>query len=169
MRYLTTALGLLALWLIVPALFAQPKPCSGDEYRQFDFWIGEWKVTQPDGSVAGENLIESTLGGCVVTEHWKGTSGSEGKSFNMYFARDGKWHQTWVDNAGARLDLSGGLDEKGRMVLSGTLPTADGKATRHEISWTPKPDGTVVQHWRASQDGGESWNDLFLGTYTRKP
>jgi len=29
---------------------APPPDCSGAEYRQFDFWIGEFEVRSPDGS-----------------------------------------------------------------------------------------------------------------------
>ena len=36
----------------------QPPDCSGAEYRQFDFWIGEFEVRTPDGQLAGHNVIE---------------------------------------------------------------------------------------------------------------
>src|SRR3970282_1522072 len=26
-------------------------PCSAPEYRQFDFWLGEWEVTNPSGEI----------------------------------------------------------------------------------------------------------------------
>jgi hypothetical protein len=99
-------------------------------------------------------------------ENWQGARGSAGKSFNHYFARDGKWRQTWVDAAGGRLDLEGGLDGD-RMVLKGTMPGADGEPVLHEISWQPHEDGSVTQHWRASTDDGESWQDVFVGIYRR--
>lgn len=86
----------------------------------------------------------------------------------MYFSRDGRWHQTWVDGRGGRLDIAGGLVD-GSMVLSGTMPGAEGEPVLHEISWTPSADGTVRQHWRASKDGGGSWKDLFVGIYSRAP
>ncbi len=144
-----------------------PPPCSGDEHRQFDFWLGEWSVTQANGNVAGENSIQSILGGCVLLEEWTGASGFVGKSFNMYDAAKEEWRQTWVDGAGNRLDLSGGLDGSD-MVLAGERPGQDGATVQHEIRWTPQEDGTVRQHWRASNDGGDTWSDLFVGIYSRK-
>ncbi len=146
---------------------APPPPCSADAYRQFDFWVGDWVVKTEDGQVAGTNRVERTLNDCVITEDWKGAGGSIGRSFNMFFSRDGRWHQTWVDGNGGRLDLEGGWSED-RMTLSGTMPGASGGEVLHEISWTPRADGTVRQHWRASQDGGESWTDQFVGIYSRK-
>lgn len=160
----------LCLLLVASAASAQQTQptCDTEEHRQFDFWIGEWAVETPDGQPAGENTIEKVLNGCVLTENWRGAQGSKGKSFNMFYSRDGRWHQTWVDNAGGRLDLSGGLDDRGRMVLSGEALGRDGDAVVHEIAWTPLADGTVEQHWRASRDGGQSWTDLFRGIYSPK-
>ena len=37
-----------------------PAPCAAAEHRQFDFWIGEWDVTNPAGAVAGKNRITWT-------------------------------------------------------------------------------------------------------------
>lgn len=143
----------------------QPAPCSGAEYRQFDFWAGDWEVVTPDGNAAGTNSIRSILNGCALEESWQGAGGSVGRSLNMYYARDGRWHQSWVDGTGGRLDLAGGLDERGRMVLSGTLPGADGAETLHEISWEKQAEGAVKQHWRFTKDGGKSWQDAFVGIY----
>jgi hypothetical protein len=144
----------------------QPPSCDAEEHRQFDFWIGDWQVTTPDGQPAGTNRIESILNGCVLLENWTGRSGSIGKSFNMYDRRAGRWRQTWVDGAGGRLDLVGGLDG-GAMVLGGTTPAPDGGEVLHEIRWERFDEGKVRQHWRMSRDGGKSWSDAFVGIYAR--
>jgi hypothetical protein len=39
---------------------------------------------------------------------------------------------------------------------------------RHEITWTPRADGTVRQVWRVSRDAGQTWTTNFDGTYVRK-
>ncbi len=144
-----------------------PPPCSAVEHRQFDFWLGEWEVFSPDGSVAGSNRIESILGGCVLEESWTGAAGSRGHSYNMFFERDGKWHQNWVDARGGRLDLSGRLVD-GKMILWGEMPARDGGWVLHKITWEPLDGGNVRQHWEASRDGGTTWNDVFDGTYKPK-
>ncbi len=159
-------LALVVAAIAVPA--QQPPTCDTAKHRQFDFWVGDWTVTGPNGAVAGENRVESILGGCVLQENWTGTSGSSGKSFNMYYAGDDTWRQTWVDNSGTRLDLAGSLDKKGRMVFKGTTPGREGGTVQHDLSFTPKKDGSVIQHWKASRDGGKTWQDLFVGTYRKK-
>jgi len=144
-----------------------PKPCSSPEYRQFDFWLGDWVVTTPDGKKAGENRVVSLLDGCVVQENWVGEHGSVGHSYNMYFSRDRKWHQTWVENDGLLLQLAGGIED-GKMVMRGTIPGRDGEPVLHEVSWEKIDGGKVRQHWRASKDGGKTWKDLFIGIYAKK-
>ena len=164
--------GLIFLALGTPAALAQdgdaPKPCSSPEYSQFDFWVGDWNVTSPDGTQQGTNKVVKMLGGCVVQENWTGAKASVGQSYNIYSKPRGVWHQTWVDNSGSLLLLDGGIED-GRMVLRGETPARDGKGTvMHEISWTPRESGQVRQHWRISRNRGGEWSDAFVGIYTRK-
>jgi len=35
---------------------ARPAACTAPEHHQFDFWIGEWDVTLPNGKAAGTTL-----------------------------------------------------------------------------------------------------------------
>jgi hypothetical protein len=152
-----------------PASAQQPqqKPkCDTPAHRQFDFWIGEWEVTDAQGQKAGENTITLILEDCVLHESWDG-GGLNGQSFNVYSRNEDRWFQTWVDDAGSLLRLSGGMKD-GAMVLSGETKTRDGKTVLDEIAWTPLEDGRVEQHWRRSTDGGKEWQDAFVGFYTKK-
>ena len=164
--------GLCAAMLLVGApdvaaqQAGQAPPCSTDEYRQFDFWVGEWEVTDAAGNVVGENRITSILGGCVLMEEWTGASQSRGKSWNIYNRATGQWHQSWVDNSGLLLQLDGGLQD-GSMVLEGSLTGPRGESLQ-KITWTPRDDGSVRQHWTSSQDGGATWTTAFDGIYRKK-
>lgn len=144
-----------------------PKPCATPEYRQFDFWVGDWDVTTPEGRPAGTNRVERILGGCALLENWESHGAGAGKSLTLYEASEKRWNQTWVDATGNRVVLTGGL-EGARMVLANTWTAADGKRMRSDLSWTPHPDGTVRQVWRESQDDGQTYQTTFDGTYTRR-
>jgi hypothetical protein len=88
-----------------------PKPsCDSREHRQFDFWLGEWEVTTPDGKPAGRNAITLEMNGCVVHERWSGVGGMKGESFNMWDRVGQRWHQTWVTDRGNLLQLDGSFD-----------------------------------------------------------
>jgi len=151
-----------------PATPPAPPKCDLPEHRQFDFWIGEWEVTNPDGTLAGVNIIEKVLDGCVLNESWTGASGAmRGHSYNIYSRAKGVWHQTWVDTTGNLLEIEGGIVD-GKMVLEGDGIGQSGQPIRHRITWTPNDDGSVRQHWQVTADGGESWNDAFDGLYKKK-
>ena len=154
---------LLVLSLAVSAgASAQPPPCSAPEYRQFDFWIGDWRVTTPDGKHAGDNRIEKILDGCALHENWTGASGGRGFSYNAWDKDRKVWHQTWVDKQGTLLLLDGTFSN-GRMVLQGVQG-----ATLNRITWEPRKDGTVRQVWETSADQGKTWQTAFDGLYRRK-
>lgn len=160
----------LTAFLIAPAatIAADPKPvpCSSDQHRQFDFWIGKWTVTDR-GQVAGENDIQRILGGCALLENWTGAQGSVGKSLNFFDRVDGRWHQTWIDASGGALFLAGKY-ENGAMRLAGErAATAKSPAVRHRITWTPQPDGKVRQLWESSPVDQEEWTVQFDGLYER--
>ncbi len=142
-------------------------PCTAAENRQFDFWIGDWDVTHPDGRPAGTNLIKPILNGCVLHESWKGRGNFVGESFNVYDARRKVWHQTWVDGTGGTLMLDGKI-ENGSMTLSDKdVPGKPDRNAVNEITWTPNADGSVRQHWRVSKDGGKTWQTSFDGKYVK--
>lgn len=144
------------------AIIEKMKPCVTAEYRFFDFWIGEWEVTTPQGQPAGASRISKTQGGCVLLEEWTSSSGGTGTSFNTYNTQKQSWQQFWVDAQGTVLEISGGLVE-GAMVM-----TSDRDQTPiQRITWTPNDDGSVRQHWESSSDGGQSWSTAFDGIYRR--
>jgi hypothetical protein len=143
-----------------------PAGCTASEHRQFDFWLGEWEVTggpQLD-RIVGRNRIVAAANGCALHEHWVSASGGHGMSLNVYEPARGQWTQFWIGADGAVLRLSGGL-RGDAMVMEGELPGANGRVQRQRISWTPHPDGSVVQRWETSDDDGASWQASFVGIY----
>jgi hypothetical protein len=150
----------------VVAADAVPARCSKPEHRQFDFWVGEWQVQNPEGDRAGENSIKSILGGCVIEENWRGARGANGTSVNVYDATRGVWHQTWVDDQGGLLQLEGHAGD-GRMVLEGQRVRREGGSSRERITWEKKSADRVRQLWESSTDDGKTWQVQFDGLYVR--
>ncbi len=138
-------------------------------HRQFDFWIGRWDVFLPDGSKAGENVVESIAGGCALQESWTGRGGVTGRSLNIHDVRDGRWYQTWVDSSGERLELSGTYRD-GRMVLASAVGEVGkpGDRSVQRITWSTNPDGSVRQLWESSDDGGATYRVAFDGKYVKR-
>ena len=145
---------------------ANAAPCDAPAFREFDFWIGDWQVKKPDGTIAGVNRIEREYDGCVLRERYKTERGYAGESLNVYDASRKLWHQTWVDNAGTVLTLEGRFSG-GKMTLEGQTINADGSVAKQRITWTPNSDGTVRQLWESSGANGQ-WTTAFDGLYTRR-
>ena len=145
---------------------ARPPACTSTEHHQFDFWIGEWDVTLPNGKHAGTNRIEPILSGCVLRETWSGAGGMHGTSYNIYDAAGRRWHQTWVDDGGNLLELNGTF-AAGKMVLTGQQKDSAGTMLQR-ITWTPSGDGQVRQLWETSTDDGKTWSVVFDGRYRKK-
>lgn len=167
-----TTFGVAGALVVAGLVTAAPAlgPCADSGHRQFDFWLGDWDVVgsrRPDAPPA-HNRIESLYDGCLVRETYENPSGYAGTSLNGYDQRTGRWHQTWIDNTGLVLRISGGLDEDGWMVLASEPPPEGERGTMDRITWTPLPDGRVRQVWEQSEDRGETWKTVFDGMYTRR-
>ncbi|MEP6940248.1 MAG: hypothetical protein ABI846_10820, partial [Rudaea sp.] len=76
----------LSLLSIAPRALAVPSTkCNAAEFRQFDFWIGDWDSFDIDNgkesprSVA-RNHVDSILDGCVLREDYDQFDGLHGQS-----------------------------------------------------------------------------------------
>jgi hypothetical protein len=148
-----------------------PLPCTAPPYRQFDFWAGNWNVYDTTGTLIGTNRVEKVYGGCVLQENWVGLGPQHqtGSSFNTWNPGTRKWYQTWVDDSGGFLLLSGEFKD-GAMVLTGDMETRRGHLW-HRITWNQVDNDAdqVRQFWETSTDQGQTWTPAFLGIYRRAP
>jgi hypothetical protein len=161
---------ILALLLLVSgaSLHAQAGKALAPELHQFDFWLGEWDVSDVNGNAGGHSHVDIIAEGHGLLENWTDSGGTTGKSLNVYNAAKKCWQQFWVGDGSPVLELSGGL-VGASMVLSGTRTGKSGAEIVDRITWTPLPDGSVRQHWEASSDGGKTWRDNFVGIYRHPP
>lgn len=164
------------LVVVVPAFAQSPAPtrsatpaptpaCQEAGFRQFDFWLGKWKVTNLKGQQIGTSEITRQSEGCAIREQWTSASGKGGMSINYYDPSEKQWHQDWVGGDGTILHLHGGMKD-GAMVLGDE--TKDGQSGLvNRISWTPMSDGKVKQEWSISKDKGQTWETSFVGIYEK--
>lgn len=145
----------------------RPPACTGAEHKHFDFWVGEWRVFNPQGREIGSSRVSRISGGCALLEEWETPNNPGGKSINFFDPADRKWHQVWVGGDGTVLRIAGGL-EAGAMRLVTDNGAAPQGTAQSRITWTPSADGTVEQRWENSSDGGATWKVSFIGNYRRK-
>ena len=146
---------------IVTTVHAQAKPCDRPEFRQFDFFAGDWDTYDASDTsrVVARNQVTPILDGCVLREAYQQNDGLVGESYNLYDKARHRWHQSWVTNRGGLLLLDGGLDH-GRMVLTGTERKPDGTSSLlRGVWWSEGPD--VHEKAERSTDGGKTWTPVF--------
>lgn len=148
-------------WSESPVQTPASAACASPQYRQFDFWAGDWEAYDADNlSVpVAHALVTRILDGCVLHEDYRGTNGSHGESFTIFDAGRNVWHQSWVTNHGALLVIEG-EPQNGAMTLSGEDRSEDGRRRLVRGTWTPVKGG-VSEVAERSTDGGKTWTPWF--------
>jgi hypothetical protein len=168
-RYLLYFIISFTPFIMPENISAQPaKPCTSPECSQFDFWVGVWDLSYND-TERGTNSITKEMGGCVVHEHFRDPAkGYTGESWSVYNPNSKKWQQTWVDNEGAYIALTG-VFEKGRMVLF-TEPAIqpDGSNKQNRMTFYNISHDTFDWDWEATTDGGKTWKMDWHIHYRRR-
>ena len=142
-------------------------PCVAPEASQFDFWIGDWNLTWND-SLHGTNHIEKIMGGCTVQENFVDPSTNfTGKSWSVYNPNYKVWQQTWVDNQGGYIALTGNMED-GKMILkTQERQTPKGKMQSRIVYYNITKD-SFDWNWEASTDDGNNWKLNWKIHYDRK-
>jgi len=149
-----------------------PAPCQSAEYRQMDFWVGEWDLTwqAADGTTrSGQNVVtRSSFGDCVITENFDGAPGNalKGMSVSTYSNPHGQWRQTWVDNQGGYFSLHGGLQEDGKFVLEMDRLNNEGPFSRMVFE-DIKPN-SLTWRWQGKREAESAWADRWVINYRRR-
>ena len=141
--------------------------CCTELHAQFDFWIGTWEVTNPNGTKAGTNIIKKVQDNCVLQENWTGASpGYTGTSNNFYNYKTKQWEQIWIDNKGVTLHMKGNKTGNQMIMRTEDETNTEGNVFFHRITWTDNDDGTVRQLWETITDNAETVI-AFDGLYKR--
>jgi len=160
---------LLAAASMIVATHAHAQGCDSPESHQLDFWIGDWQLSYTeDGKAAtSRNRVTKILDGCVVLEEFDGAPGAplKGRSVSMFDRASGRWKQTWVDNSGAYLDFTGGLED-GHMVFSREARRGAKRFLQRMVFDEVTRDG-LRWRWQRSDDGGKAWITQWEIAYRR--
>lgn len=132
--------------------------------KQFDFWLGEWKVTWGEDGT-GTNHIERILDGKIIQENFI-APGLHGMSVSAYDPERSLWCQTWVDNNGTYLDFTGKFED-GKMILSRDA-IVKGQACKQRMVWYNIQKNKLEWSWERSDDNGQTWRVFWQINYLRK-
>jgi ketosteroid isomerase-like protein len=138
-----------------------PSKCSSAEHRRLDFWVGDWDVFEVGGGdrPIARARIDVILDGCALREVYDQTDGLVGQSFTTWDSSRKLWHQTWVTNGGALLQIDGNF-EGDSLTLQGPRLSAAGRKEVVRGVWKRQGDG-VREVAHTSTDAGRSWKPWF--------
>src|SRR5688572_6845780 len=141
-------------------------PCrTTPEYRQFDFWLGEWDVEQ-NGQKIARSSIQLILDECVVFENYEAAISYSGKSLSAWNSSLKRWEQYYTDTAGGARFWSGNL-ENGKMVYI-TEFERNGAKVLNRMTYSKEGPDRVRQFIETSLDGGKTWAAGYDGMYVRR-
>jgi hypothetical protein len=163
---------------IAAADAAKSTACSGSEFHQFDFWIGDWDLvvharTTPSGNkwadARGHQHVEAILGGCAIAEHFSADGPPKpwaGASYSAWQPQLARWRQTWVDDSGGYIALDGGI-EHGVMTLYGEPRDVDGLHIQMRMVFRDVTADTLRWEWQRTEDSWETATSMIIIDYRR--
>jgi len=145
------------------------RPCTTTpEFRQFDFWVGEWDVVaNASNQPAGKSSVQLMLGECVIFENWTGALGVSGKSFNIYNTAEKQWRQTWVDDRGTFTEYAGEFKDD-RLEYLAESAGANGQKQKLRMTFFKQGPDRVRQFGEVSTDEGKTWSTQYDLIYNRR-
>jgi tetratricopeptide (TPR) repeat protein len=144
-------------------------PCGDAEFKQFDFWVGDWDVASAaDGVQRGSSHISKEMNGCVVWENWT-SAGSPyfGKSYNTWNPNLKRWEQYWVDTGAGVMFFHGNLKDNVMDYWTDDVPQANGGTLLRHLQFFNLGADKVRQFSQGSTDGGKAWHTEYDFIYTR--
>ncbi len=145
-----------------------PKPCSAPEFSQFDFWLGKWEAYSAD-TLTATNTIVKIMDGCTLQENFESPkSNYSGKSWSVYNPQTKLWQQTWVDNQGGYIALTGSFENEKMTLSAAPRKIKNGKEVIERMVFYNIGIDTFDWNWEASTDNGATWKNNWHIHYVRK-
>ena len=109
------------------------------------------------------------MDGCVIHEHFHDPANMYiGESWSMYNPQKKIWQQTWVDNQGEYIVLTGEFKD-GKMILY-TEPSMqpDGTKKQNRMVFYNITRNNFIWDWEATTNEGKTWVNKWRIHYSRK-
>ena len=153
--------------------------CEGPEYEGFDFWVGDWTISQKfrageDEWIAlpAKTSVSRILDGCALLERWEGQvqypwqqmdepRKMEGLSLRYFLPSEGVWRIQWMDSMNPFLaDGHFGSIENGKGEFVPRPKPEGGRWSK--IVFERKSEDHVYWHLDFTSDDGETWRTIWI-------
>jgi len=108
------------------------------------------------------------MDGCTVHEHFSDQEGNfKGESWSVYNPQKELWQQTWVDNEGGYIVLTGGIKSNEMILTTDEQRTSTGTSMARMVFFNIQQN-SFDWRWEKSTDGGKTWTLNWLIHYKRQ-
>jgi hypothetical protein len=136
--------------------------CSAPEYRQMDFILGSWEVSNKGKKTADVTFESTSTSACGLLETWRNASGGGGNGLFGNSPVGHGWEYFWVPSSGLPTWLHDGKPtgsgEEMQFTLTRTLP--DGSSHISHWTLTKTTDGRIRELSVNTEDGKTEY-ELF--------
>ena len=169
-----------------PPLSPSASLCAGSEFREFDFWLGAWRIKQrilrADGAwleLPARTHVSASPDGCALVEHWAGEvqffwEGMErpepiwGLSVRRYDPAQRTWSIYWMDRRSPEFGTPYvGKFDGARGEFFRTMETKNGQR-KARIAFTRINGDRVDWDLAISADNGVTWTVLWRMEMSRQ-
>ena len=136
---------------------------------ELDFWLGDWDARWGDAG-RGTNRLTRILNDKVIREDFSGGGPNGhlvGLSLSVFDAERGVWRQTWVDDSGNYIALTGGV-EAGVMTLYGEPRTQDDKTIQMRMVFQNVTASSLHWEWQRTEDSWATQVPMMTIDYVRR-
>ena len=130
----------------------------------FLFWVGKWEAKWVDGQGnpgTGTNHISLITGDKVLHENFQILTGPNagflGTSISVFNPNTKMWHQTWMDNQGGNIVLTGEVVGDKR-IFKTAIQNINGQQIQSRMVFFNIQSNQFTWDWERSTDGGKTWN-----------
>lgn len=135
--------------------------------RQFDYWLGKWKIGSAGSKGDAHSIVTLSLDKCLVVENWDDGGGHHGRNVFAYSADDKSWYGMFADNEGRVHVFTSGKVGGGKAEFEGTSRGPGGGKVLNRVKVVRLNAQKTEQTWEKSIDNGATWNFVFRGEYSR--
>jgi len=159
-NYLCCGALLLGTSLAVNAQQTQATPpsqppanrCAAPEYRQLDFILGSWEVSNKGKKTADATFEPVSTSSCGLAETWRNANGGGGNGLFANSPVGHGWQYFWVPSSGLPTWLHDGV------------PTGNGEEMQFTITRTLADGTSHVSHWTLTKMPNGQIRELSVNT-----
>ena len=176
-----TSLALAILPMCTPEAVGAQGACQG-EYRDFDFWIGEWDVLNRNRGAEDTRWFDTgtatariypVAAGCGIVEHWRGHAFGDflvGFSVRSFNPQRGRWDLVllWPNAGNPRFgELNGGFRHNRGEFYSRSL-NAERDTTLTRFTFSDITPNSLRWQEGSSNDNGRTWTSNWIMEFSRR-